>query len=193
MFCAISSFVTMFSKSLLLQRRQKASIWGKGLKLKYHGQTNTEVIPVCFTAIQVEQICWKNPTISSFLLLNQNVLTCFIGVICHFKFISWKQFTYLQSLGKPTSTSLGNVPCSRTLHHDWCQNGSNPGHPRSTSPMKSTCSWWILQHQNYILKSYICSSDDPRLSHETNDWSTYHWNIPWDKWLKYIPLKYPMR
>ena len=31
MFCAISSFVTMFSKRRLLQRRQKASIWGKGL------------------------------------------------------------------------------------------------------------------------------------------------------------------
>ena len=30
-FCAISSFVTMVSKSCLLQRRQKASIWGKGL------------------------------------------------------------------------------------------------------------------------------------------------------------------
>ena len=30
-FCAISSFVTMFSKSHLLQRRLKASIWGKGL------------------------------------------------------------------------------------------------------------------------------------------------------------------
>ena len=30
-FSAISSFVTMFSKSRLLQRRQKASIWGKGL------------------------------------------------------------------------------------------------------------------------------------------------------------------
>ena len=30
-FWAISSFVTMFSKSLLLQMRQKASIWGKGL------------------------------------------------------------------------------------------------------------------------------------------------------------------
>ena len=31
-FCAISSFVTMFSKSRLLHRRQKASIWGKGLR-----------------------------------------------------------------------------------------------------------------------------------------------------------------
>ena len=31
-FCAISFFVTMFSQSCLLQRRQKASIWGKGLK-----------------------------------------------------------------------------------------------------------------------------------------------------------------
>ena len=30
-FCAISSFDTMFSKSCLLQRRQKTSIWGKGL------------------------------------------------------------------------------------------------------------------------------------------------------------------
>ena len=29
---AISFFVTMFSKSHLLQRHQKASIWGKGLK-----------------------------------------------------------------------------------------------------------------------------------------------------------------
>ena len=38
-FCAISSFVTMFSKSCLLQRRQKASIWGKGLNnfLTYNG------------------------------------------------------------------------------------------------------------------------------------------------------------
>ena len=31
-FCAISSFVTMFSKSRLLQRHWKASIWGKGLR-----------------------------------------------------------------------------------------------------------------------------------------------------------------
>ena len=31
-FWAISSFVTIFSKSRPLQRRQKASIWGKGLK-----------------------------------------------------------------------------------------------------------------------------------------------------------------
>ena len=35
MFCAISSFVTMFSKSCLLQRRPKASIWGKGLNSKW--------------------------------------------------------------------------------------------------------------------------------------------------------------
>ena len=33
-FWAISSFVTMFSKRCLLQRCQKASIWGKGLKEK---------------------------------------------------------------------------------------------------------------------------------------------------------------
>ena len=32
-FWAISSFVPMFSKSCLLQRHQKASIWGKGLTL----------------------------------------------------------------------------------------------------------------------------------------------------------------
>ena len=32
-FWAISSFVTMFSKISLLQRSQKASIWGKGLNL----------------------------------------------------------------------------------------------------------------------------------------------------------------
>ena len=33
--CAISSFGTMFSKRCLLQRRQKASIWGKGLNVWY--------------------------------------------------------------------------------------------------------------------------------------------------------------
>ena len=33
---AISSFITMFSKSRLLQRRQKASIWGKGLNIYAH-------------------------------------------------------------------------------------------------------------------------------------------------------------
>ena len=33
-FWAISSFNTMFSKSRLLQRRQKASIWGKGLNFQ---------------------------------------------------------------------------------------------------------------------------------------------------------------
>ena len=43
-FWAISSFVTMFSKSRLLQRRQKASIWGKGLKT--HLVENTELIMV---------------------------------------------------------------------------------------------------------------------------------------------------
>ena len=36
MFCAISSFVTMFLKSCLLQRHQKASIWGKGLNLYWN-------------------------------------------------------------------------------------------------------------------------------------------------------------
>ena len=35
MFCAISLFVTMFSKSCLVQRLQKASIRGKGLKLLF--------------------------------------------------------------------------------------------------------------------------------------------------------------
>ena len=41
-FWAISSFVTMFSKSCLLQRRQKASIWGKGLItcIRYYFQWN---------------------------------------------------------------------------------------------------------------------------------------------------------
>ena len=39
---AISYFVTMFSKSCLLQRRQKASIWGKGLNLS-HLQTHFDV------------------------------------------------------------------------------------------------------------------------------------------------------
>ena len=33
-FWAISSFVTIFSKSCLLQTRRKASIWGKGLMRK---------------------------------------------------------------------------------------------------------------------------------------------------------------
>ena len=44
-FCAISSLVTKFSKSRLLQRRQKASVWGKGLSdtmiIRLRGNTGT--------------------------------------------------------------------------------------------------------------------------------------------------------
>ena len=39
-FWAIFSFVTMFSKSCLLQRRQKASIWGKGLNMSVQKYEN---------------------------------------------------------------------------------------------------------------------------------------------------------
>ena len=41
-FCAISSFVTMFSKSCLQQRRQKVFIWGKGLNLIYLTVSGTQ-------------------------------------------------------------------------------------------------------------------------------------------------------
>ena len=49
-FWAISSFVTMFSNSRLLQRRQKASIWGKGLNrqvLVYTPQSSCYFDVVC--------------------------------------------------------------------------------------------------------------------------------------------------
>ena len=49
-FCAISSFVTKFSKSRLLQRRLKASIWGKGL-------THHELFVIITSHIQ--HICSK--------------------------------------------------------------------------------------------------------------------------------------
>ena len=49
MFCAISPFVTMFSKSRLLQRRPKAFIWGKGLTIS---STGTEVVTIASLAIQ---------------------------------------------------------------------------------------------------------------------------------------------
>ena len=45
-FCATSSFVTMFSKSCLLQRRQKASICGKGLILLVFGIRCGRVVSV---------------------------------------------------------------------------------------------------------------------------------------------------
>ena len=35
--------------------------------------------------------------------------------------ISRRQFTYSWSLGKLTSTRLGNVPCPRALHHVYCK------------------------------------------------------------------------
>ena len=41
---AISSFVTMFSKSRLLHRRQKAFIWGKGER-------------TCLTRFHIQQLC----------------------------------------------------------------------------------------------------------------------------------------
>ena len=51
-FCAISSFVTMFSKSCLLQRLQKASIWGKGLNsLKTMGVVLRMWTPIKLTVI----------------------------------------------------------------------------------------------------------------------------------------------
>ena len=40
LFWAISSFVSMLSKSRLLQRHQKASIWGKGLTLYWNLTSN---------------------------------------------------------------------------------------------------------------------------------------------------------
>ena len=49
---AISSFVTMFSKSCLLQRRQKASIWGKGclcfirIVPSFHVSSHTSILMI---------------------------------------------------------------------------------------------------------------------------------------------------
>ena len=49
-FWAISSFVTMFSKSCLLQKRQKASIWGKGLTIFPHRQIWKRRLKICSCA-----------------------------------------------------------------------------------------------------------------------------------------------
>ena len=46
MFCAISSFVTIFSKRSLLQRRQKASMWGKGLYLQFYDMWMSEQLQI---------------------------------------------------------------------------------------------------------------------------------------------------
>ena len=43
---AISSFVAMFSKSCLLQRRQKASIWRKGLTSLYEWRVFEGILPI---------------------------------------------------------------------------------------------------------------------------------------------------
>ena len=53
-FWAISSLVTMFSKSCLMQRRQKASIWGKGLKesffkLLHENRKQFSLFLLCFS------------------------------------------------------------------------------------------------------------------------------------------------
>ena len=94
---AISSFVTMFSKSCLLQRRQKASIWGKGLRhlLYTRLQTlwrkdvfksySTIILSLldffCYNCLKVQNLsvlmcfvvkmffCWKCYFVSSVLLI----------------------------------------------------------------------------------------------------------------------------
>ena len=57
-FCAISSFVTIFSKSRLLQRPQKASIWGKGLKARHdnnksHKDIDYQILWSCLTKLSL--------------------------------------------------------------------------------------------------------------------------------------------
>ena len=54
-FWAISSFVTVFSKSRLLQRRQKASIWGKGSIVWAISPFATIVSTTSVSATQIEQ------------------------------------------------------------------------------------------------------------------------------------------
>ena len=71
-FCAISSFVTMFSKSHLLQRRQKASIRGKGLTISF------QVMSAEFLLV------WRqtNWYITIFVLNDYNKI-CFITAACN--------------------------------------------------------------------------------------------------------------
>ena len=110
-FCAISSFVTMFSKSHLLQRRQKAFIWGKGLK------------EVC----SIFAVCRDKG-------LSLNAFVCFIEILrlstlCQLYQGNCK-FTNSWFLGKQTRTRLGNASCPRAPPWPSCRDrGLNLGIP----------------------------------------------------------------
>ena len=79
-FWAISSFVTLFSKSCLLQRLQKVSIWGKGLMLKIPQSIEFQMFLYCAVS---KWVCfWVNvglvillciPSISEFLVVSPSI------------------------------------------------------------------------------------------------------------------------
>ena len=93
LFWAISSFVTMFSKSCLLQRRQKASIWGKGfipLQIKWFGLTG--IVALVTLSVYDEQTLLQQYTSS-----NENWWSWIIDFVDwarhHFLIISGSYFT----------------------------------------------------------------------------------------------------
>ena len=97
-FRAISSFVTLFSKSCLLQRCQKASIWGKVLnsnqsevicKLQFYFLY--VLVATCSTVISINL---KNKTINVWYIMGtlQNSCNCILfqdlGRSCGFHFLA---------------------------------------------------------------------------------------------------------
>ena len=118
-FRAISSFVTMFSKSCLLQRRQKASIWGKGLRRFYILFNSILRFPTFnkFAANVFEDIkskLWKL-SIMTEQFLNKVEQVVAKGVIGHYE-----QFPFLPQSFQ-TSSAADTPEWFKLYQGDWSQ------------------------------------------------------------------------
>ena len=128
-FCAISSFVTMFSESRLLQRCQKASICGKGLlnrRLLVHlKQTSFQKrSPHCFLFCISELIfLWGHGVFGT----GSDVFGAFSADVFSKKFPAMLSILYIGINILPRSRGIWN-----RLGRPWCS-------PRTRR------SWWTVQ------------------------------------------------
>ena len=103
-FCAISSFETMFSKRCLLQRRQKVSIWGKGLNHLINNTTNVtlrwKIQHFCIQTLKVLTLSYVKHFCTNTFNLNLSCMKHFctntynLTASCIERFEFYKTFLY---------------------------------------------------------------------------------------------------
>ena len=113
------SFCHNVFKSFLLRRRQKVSLWWKSLN--HYLDAKPYVVGTenyCLTKTIV-----LNTHSTSF---EDHYFRTGAPYLEIWNVISWPQVTFSWSLGKQTSTRLGNVLCRRAFLHDWELNTGFP-------------------------------------------------------------------